>query len=85
MFKMSYTYNEVTKIRDDLRRLVNVISQSKSVDNEVKILAENMSKELYSYDALLNSMTANGKVTDIDTCKGLYVTEEYIKKIFYNL
>jgi len=85
MFKMSYTYDEVVKIRDDLHRLVGIISNSKYIDSEVKILTENLSKELYSYDALLNSLPPNGKVTDINTCKGLYVTEEYIKKIFCNL
>lgn len=85
MFKLSYTYSEIVKIRDDLRRLVDVLSKTPNVDSEVRILSENVKKELYSYDALLNSISPDGCVTDAKTCEGLYVTQEYIKKIFYNL
>ncbi len=46
MFKLSYTYSEIVKIRDDLRRLVDVLSKTPNVDSEVRILSENVKKEV---------------------------------------
>lgn len=78
---ISYSYNEIRSIRDDLYDLISRIEKSATVKIEMKMLVKEMKPYISEYNTLLNSMNIYDSITDKNLIEGFEKTQYFINAL----